>query len=333
MQRQHYFDNLRAGLIYLVVLGHMFELVTSRILDMAYVLVYLMHMPLFVFVSGYFAKYEPRKLLLGLIPMYFAFQLMYISFLRFGFGHGWLHIQFTTPHWIMWYLFALIFWTMLTPILEFCGKNRLSACVSVIAAFALALLAGFDNSIGYFVSLSRIFYFLPFFVMGYYARMHCSDFPQLFTKWGVRFLFAALSLGTAVLVYLYFERIDLRWFWGAFSYEALSYTGYGVEIRALKYLFTVLLSIFALSFVPRNKLVLSYIGQRTLPVFLLHGFVVLLLREANLMYFVPGGFVILGFVGVLSFVLVLVFSSGLFSYGLWCDILRPKKNLRQEKNK
>ena len=327
MQRQYYFDNLRAGLIYLVVLGHMFELVTSRILDMAYVLVYLMHMPLFVFVSGYFARYDPRKLLLGLVPMYFAFQLLYISFLRFGFGHTWLLVQFTTPHWIMWYLFALIFWTMLTPMLEFCGKNRFTACVSVIAAFALALLAGFDNSIGYFVSLSRIFYFLPFFMLGFYARKHCNDFPQLFTKWCVRFIFAALSLGTAVLVYLYFERLDLRWFWGAFSYEALSYTGYGVEIRALKYLFTVLLSIFALSFVPRNQLILSYIGKRTLPVFLLHGFVVLLLREANFMYFVPGGFVILGFVGVLSFILVLVFSSGLFSYGLWYDILRPKKNL------
>ena len=323
--RQHYFDNLRAGLIYFVVLGHMIELVTSRLLDMVYVMVYLLHMPLFVFVSGYFARYDAKKLLFGLIPLYIVFQLMYISFLRFGFGHTWLHIQFTTPHWIMWYLFALVFWTLLTPMLEFSGKNRFSAFLAIFVSFALGLLAGFDGSIGYFVSLSRIFYFLPFFVLGFYAKNFCADFPNLFTKWRYRLSFGFMSLGIAALVFLYFERIDLRWFWGAFSYESLSYSGYSVHVRALKYFATVILSIFALSFVPRVKLLLSYIGKRTLPVFLLHGFVVLLIREANLVYFIPGGFVVLGFVGFGSFLLVMVFSSGLFSYSVWCDIMKPKK--------
>ena len=80
MQRVYYFDNLKAALIFLVVIGHVFELVTSRLIDIAYMFVYIFHMPLFIFVSGYFAKYSPKKLLFSLIPLYFFFQLLYIVF-------------------------------------------------------------------------------------------------------------------------------------------------------------------------------------------------------------------------------------------------------------
>ena len=60
--RIYFFDNLRALLIFLVVLGHMFEIFVSRISDIAYVFIYLFHMPLFVFCSGYFAKFNPGRI-------------------------------------------------------------------------------------------------------------------------------------------------------------------------------------------------------------------------------------------------------------------------------
>lgn len=87
-ERDYFFDNVKAVLMFLVVLGHLllpihgesFLVVVKR-------LIYVFHMPLFVFVSGYFAKtfykngrYNYRKLLyLGKAYLVFvvAIQLVY----------------------------------------------------------------------------------------------------------------------------------------------------------------------------------------------------------------------------------------------------------------
>lgn len=160
-------------------------------------------------------------------------------------------------------------------------------------------------------------------MLGYVLKKFMVVFPGLLARWYVRGLFGLLSLGIAALVYLYFARLDLRWFWGAYSYGALSYTGYGFMTRGFVYMFTIVLSVFVLSVTPRGKWFFSYIGKRTLPVFLLHGFVVLLVREVNLLYLIPGGFVVVGAVFVFSLCLVLVFSSGFFSFSTWYGILKP----------
>lgn len=87
-ERDYFFDNVKAVLMFLVVLGHLllpihgesFLVVVKR-------LIYVFHMPMFVFVSGYFAKtfykngrYNYRKLLyLGKAYLVFvvAIQLVY----------------------------------------------------------------------------------------------------------------------------------------------------------------------------------------------------------------------------------------------------------------
>ena len=321
MQRLHYFDNLKAALIFLVVIGHVFELVTSRLIDMAYIFVYIFHMPLFIFVSGYFAKYSPKKLLFGLIPLYFFFQLLYIVFARYALGHTWLIIQFTTPHWIMWYLFALIAWISLVPMLEMFEDKK--ALIVILFAFALGILAGFEVTLGYYMSLARIFYFLPFFVFGFYSR-RLHDFPSMISGWHVRVIFGVLTAGVAFLVVRFHSIIDVRWLWAAFSYESLAATGYSYVIRLIKYACAVIVSVFTLSMVPKNKWFFSYIGKNTLSVFLIHGFVVMLMREMDIFYFIPGGYIALGFIVAISVMIVLVLSSGLFSPDMWYGFFKYK---------
>ena len=319
MQRLHYFDNLRAGLIFLVVIGHVFELVTSSLVDIAYIFIYIFHMPLFIFVSGYFAKYNPKKLLFSLIPLYFFFQFLYIVFARYALGQTWLIFQFTTPHWIMWYLFALIAWICLVPMLELFEKKK--ALFVILLTFVIGILAGFEITLGYYMSLARIFYFLPFFVLGYYcARLR--DFPGIVSKWYVRIIFGTLAAFVAFLVYRYFSMIDVRWLWAAFSYESLA--GYSYIVRLAKYACAIVVSVFMLSMVPKGKWFFSYIGKNTLPVFLIHGFVVMLMREARVFHFIPGGFMTLGFALAVSLVIVLVLSSGLFSPNLWLGFFKYK---------
>ena len=56
-ERDYFFDNLKAVLIFLVVLGHFLLPIHGRnYLVVVKRLIYVFHMPLFVFVSGYFAK-------------------------------------------------------------------------------------------------------------------------------------------------------------------------------------------------------------------------------------------------------------------------------------
>ena len=114
-ERDYFFDNVKAVLMFLVVLGHLllpihgesFLVVVKR-------LIYVFHMPLFVFVSGYFAKtfykngrYDYRKLLyLGKAYLVFvvAIQLVYAISGYQAFSQ----INFFSQSGAPWYLFAMI---------------------------------------------------------------------------------------------------------------------------------------------------------------------------------------------------------------------------------
>ncbi|MFY9176926.1 MAG: acyltransferase family protein [Caldicoprobacterales bacterium] len=62
--RDPYFCNLKFILISLVILGHLMEKYTYTNNDLynIYALIYMVHMPLFAFISGYFSKNINRKL-------------------------------------------------------------------------------------------------------------------------------------------------------------------------------------------------------------------------------------------------------------------------------
>jgi len=325
-------DNVKAGLICLVVFGHMLELVTSRLSDMLYIAIYLFHMPLFVFCTGYFAKFSPKKMVTVLIPLYLIFQAAYILFARHALGQNNLPMQFTTPHWIMWYMLALIVWSFTLPILEKIGSSRKRMITTLIAAFALALLAGFDNTIGYYLSLSRIIYFYPFFLLGYFAK-RVTDHDNMFDllgRWRVRLITGLL--GTAIGLFLIFfpDFVDNTWVFGAFSYQATAHTGYNVLWRMAIYAAAIIISVFGLSVCPRKQWFFTFIGGRTLMIFLLHGFIMQLMHHFEVIRYItfvfndmmlrfdadiPMIFLILSFVAVVSAVIVLVLALPVFSPG------------------
>ena len=59
-KRIYKFDNLKAILIFLVVFGHFLELVEGH--KLLYLTIYSFHMPLFLFLSGYFARFDRKKI-------------------------------------------------------------------------------------------------------------------------------------------------------------------------------------------------------------------------------------------------------------------------------
>lgn len=86
-ERIHFFDNLKGILIFLVVFGHYALLVhaASPAMGGVYEYIYLFHMPLFVFVSGFFAKSIVKngrlrvEKIFSIVALAMLFQLALIS--------------------------------------------------------------------------------------------------------------------------------------------------------------------------------------------------------------------------------------------------------------
>lgn len=84
MQRDYSFDYLKGFLIFLVVLGHCPAFLLYKDINMVYndplfVFIYSFHMPLFVFVSGYFFAKKKNANLKELVPKQFK-RLLYPQF-------------------------------------------------------------------------------------------------------------------------------------------------------------------------------------------------------------------------------------------------------------
>lgn len=63
MEREYQYDNMKFILILLVVFGHLLEYIRGDISENIYRIIYTFHMPVFVFISGYFAKFKKKKII------------------------------------------------------------------------------------------------------------------------------------------------------------------------------------------------------------------------------------------------------------------------------
>ena len=170
-ERNYRMDNLKCLLIFAVVFGHMLELFMGKNdgFKVIYLVIYSFHMPLFAFISGVFARYSPEKIRNHLIYPYVVFQILYLLFANLVLEKE-AEVQFTTPYWLLWYLFASIAWNLLLPLVQGGGFTWRKKAVVLTAAFLAGILIGFDDKAGYYLSFSRIVEFFPYFLMGAYYR-------------------------------------------------------------------------------------------------------------------------------------------------------------------
>ena len=82
--KKYFIDNIKVVLIFLVVFGHLIEryIDTSNTLMGIYMFIYIFHMPLFVYISGYLSKNinKSNKIFLKnlLIPYIFLNIIWYV---------------------------------------------------------------------------------------------------------------------------------------------------------------------------------------------------------------------------------------------------------------
>lgn len=268
--RDHSIDNVRFILIFSVVFAHLLEVCPpfrgSRLL---YQFIYTFHMPAFIFLFGYNASYSPKKIVFRWFLPYIFFQCAYIAFSKFILNSN-ASFQFTTPYWLLWYMLACIYYQLLLPLFD--TENKTRQIITILCAFGISFLIGFDTSVGYYMSLSRFLVFQPWFLLGYYCKKNnllekLCDLPK------IRFPILFASAAIIALLIPYTKAIPTGLLYGSCSYASC---GGSLWLRGIAGIiaFSVImfLCIGIRPYLRRNMLFITHIGQNTWPVFLLHGF-------------------------------------------------------------
>lgn len=255
--RNPYFDNAKFILIVLVVVGHVIGVIEDRFLQALTRVIYSFHMPVFTFIAGYFHKQIKSKEILSHLGLYVVFQAVYLI-IRFILNKNNLELgDFLNPYYIMWFLFSLITWKLITP---YIARIKYAVVLLVVAS----VLAGYLPSIGTFLSISRTIFLFPFFLLGYLLQTK----PIIKINKAVGYTILTILL----ICFYYLPTIKLGWFSGPFSYSLLGanqwYAGlYRIGIYAVLFMG----SIAFLSIVPSGKHFFTEFGRKTMTVYLLHG--------------------------------------------------------------
>ena len=271
-QRDPWFDNAKMALVLLVVVGHAWTLLPKNGLnDHVYDFLYAWHVPAFVFVTGYLSRsftYTPQRLwqLVRTIAVPYVVFECALALFRIYVGGEQLEDLFRDPHWPMWYLSALFFWRLLTPV--FNRISRLSAGVAIAGAVATSLVAGLYA--GDTLDMARVLGLLPFFVLGLTATTERLE--RLREPW-VRNAALVVFLAIAVATTWTDTLAQTEWLYYRSQYGELDVgDGRALLTRAVLLLVGALGAWSFLALVPRVGGWFTRMGAATLVVYLFHGF-------------------------------------------------------------
>lgn len=305
MERNAYFDNAKLLLIFLVVFGHAIQPFTSesRLIYTLYTWIYTFHMPVFIFLAGFFAKGLGNKQYLirlfnRLIVPYIIFQIIYTLF-YFSIGkENWYMKHLFYPQWSLWFLLSLFCWHILLIIFK-----RIPPYLSISLAFLIGLLIGYVDQIGHDFSLSRTFVFFPFFLLGYWL----NETHIQWLKQNVMKVISVIVMVVMAIFIFYLPNIDIGWFLSSKSYSTLGFESFGGIIRLGVFLTSILMGACILAWIPKQRLSLTSLGERTVYVYLFHGFIIQIIRQYELIK-VSDFFDLIG-IAILSVMIVMVLTS------------------------
>lgn len=268
-QRDYLFDNYKAFLIVLVVIGHFIEgsydnnlfLTTLKWLIVSF------HMPAFIFISGYFSKRQlsVRDLVRKLIIPYLVFELLYYL-LYVLIIHKPTGLYLMYPKFSLWYLLALFFWRVLTPYIK---KVPHYMVISIVAG----LLIGCSDMSGNLLSIPRALVFFPFFLAG--TDFTREKLTMIRTRRNQRIAVILIAAFCAFLILNpYCKTISPKVFYGRYNYHLLGQTTIeGILCRLACYLIGFVMTFAVALLISERKTCYSYIGTRTMAIYLFHGLV------------------------------------------------------------
>ena len=271
--RIYYFDNLKFILIFFVVTAHFIELCkkSTDIVKTIILFIYSFHMPLFVFVTGMFAKKQIEKkekgkiVLLVFFSIFFSFTLFLIRRIIY---HDNMYFSLYKVNSAPWYIFAMAVWYAVTM-----GFSNFNKKYILIFSIFLALIVGYDPKIGDLFSLSRIIVFYPFFLLGFLCDKKTmekiSNHSVINKVISIFFLISVFVVLYFTINNTYFMR---AMFTGRNSYYSLpeNLQNFGFFIRLLAYIITSVMGFAILQIIPKGKTIFTKFGTRTMAVYVFH---------------------------------------------------------------
>jgi len=283
-------DNARFLAITLVVLGHALTK-TAAATESSYILytaIYLFHIPLFVFLSGYFSSADAPTLkrvqgvVVDLLVPYLIFETVW-SLIQ-SINAGAVVFNPLRPSWTLWFLLSLAAWRILLPYLAVIPAP-------LITSTFIAVASGYW-SVDQTLSLSRTLAFLPFFVLGWKARgLGLGDWWLAQSrKATLLWRGAALSILLGVLVAIALNAGRLR----SVGFRKLltadmSYATAGFEqwfsggLRFGVFIIATLMMAAFIILTPQATTWFTALGGATLTIYLLHSFVLAPLRATDVL--------------------------------------------------
>lgn len=272
-ERVYKYDNLKFVLIFFVVLGHFGEYgKPDPIMRSVVFFIYIFHMPLFLFVSGLFAKrtvYAEKLQASKVLPyfvLYAGIKILYFVE-KMLLTHGKAEFTLFKAKSVEWYMFVTGVFLLLTFALR--GVQWIYV---LLFSILLGCFSGYDASIGDFLCMSRIIVFYPFFFLGVH-----TDPDKLIKFLKKKWVVVCSVIYLAVLLVLLFTQINAFWtiaslFSGRNPFSKIRHISpsWGFALRGLYYPFVAVTAISVMALVPAGKTWMSSLGQRTLQIYALH---------------------------------------------------------------
>lgn len=268
-KRDFLFDNYKALLIVLVIIGHFTDLNygNNALLYNLKWLISSFHMPAFIFISGYFSKRQHsllqlvQKLLIPYLVYECVYYLLYTFILHKPTGLYLLYPKFS-----LWYILALFAWRLATPYFRKIPGH-------MVIAVAAGLLIGLSGMKDNFLSIPRILVFYPYFLAGYH--MERDFFTRMRTR-KVRLLSGAgLLTGALFLVFDSLHKTyDPKICYGRYNYDYLGQAPLeGMLVRLICYGAGFALTFLVAFVMTERDAFFSILGRRTMPIYIFHGLV------------------------------------------------------------
>lgn len=299
-QRIYKYDNVKALLIFLVVLGHMTTdyVSDSMLVRWTTLWIYTFHMPAFIFISGLVHKQyiTEERASLGIKGATVMRWDKVAGFFFCGYGLK-IFLQFTRTlmgqnplwHWIEepgipWYLFVMAEYEIFFYVMRrIDGKTK--PWVMIAGAFALSAVIGYFPAVGDTFCLSRMINFLPIYMLGYYTDMR--EFLKAIERKRCRIAgWAGIAVSLAICAMGSWSMYSWRkWFTGRRSYEFLqqffdyAYSN-GWWIRLAVWAVAIAITMCIIAVIPdKNMGYITTTGERTLSIYFWHRPVCYLFRN------------------------------------------------------
>lgn len=301
-ERDYLFDNAKGILIFLVVFGHMIEYSVFRTTDIVkyvYSGLYIFHMPVFIFISGYFSKKNNEKKVVQLFLTYILWQMViYPLFSSIALGTSYreeLNPLFS-PKTTYWYILSLIAWKVITPYLS---KLRFSFAITVVAGILIGL-TDMKMSLSLF-SFGRTIVFYPFFMAGYLITKETfySVINRIKKHWGIILFVLVVIIGLGILYwsadFLLKEKGINKMLYGKDIYEKIYVSDLiGIATRCLLYVVQFGCTILFFTFIPRVNTFLTKFATNSMLIYLTHSILFKYVERAYLKNFVfPDGWIVI----------------------------------------